>query len=227
YAESHDQALVGDKTIIFRLADQEMYTHMSKLTPSLIIDRALALHKMIRLVTLATHGGGYLNFMGNEFGHPEWIDFPREGNNWSYHYARRQWHLADDNNLKYKSLQQFDREMVSLFAEFEYPDAEPLQLVLTQDADQVLAFKRGGYLLVFNFHPSRSYTGYGIQSDPADYVIKLNTDNPVFEGFGRVDESLSYSAEPMGKIGSNYQVKLYLPSRTALVLKRIIPKRVY
>ncbi|MDD4812114.1 MAG: alpha amylase C-terminal domain-containing protein [Bacteroidales bacterium] len=227
YAESHDQALVGDKTIIFRLADRDMYTHMSKLTPSLIIDRALALHKLIRLVTLATHGGGYLNFMGNEFGHPEWIDFPRQGNNWSYHYARRQWHLAEDADLKYAGLQKFDQKMISFFSSIKFPDSEPLAFVLAQDADNVLAFQRSGYLFVFNFHPSQSYTGYGIPAEPADYTIELNTDHLDFEGFGRIDDTMLYSAEPLGKLGSGYQVRLYLPARTGIVLKRIRPAKVH
>lgn len=51
YCESHDQALVGDKTIAFWLMDKEMYDFMSDLSPrTAIIDRGLALHKMIRLV---------------------------------------------------------------------------------------------------------------------------------------------------------------------------------
>ena len=94
YCESHDQALVGDKTIIFRLIDADMYWHFAKKDVNDIVQRGIALHKMIRLVTAAAINGGYLNFMGNEFGHPEWIDFPREGNGWSYKYARRQWNLG-------------------------------------------------------------------------------------------------------------------------------------
>jgi 1,4-alpha-glucan branching enzyme len=114
YAESHDQALVGDKTLIFRLCDAAMYTDMNKDSHSPVIERGVALHKMIRLITLSLGGEGYLNFMGNEFGHPEWIDFPREGNNWSYFYCRRQWHLADDPALRYEYLLQFDKEMIQL-----------------------------------------------------------------------------------------------------------------
>ena len=122
YCESHDQALVGDKTLIFRMIDAEMYNGMSKSYHSLTIDRGIALHKMIRLITFATSGGGYLNFMGNEFGHPEWIDFPREGNNWSFKYARRQWHLADNKDLKYFDLANFDRKMVKLHNDFKILD---------------------------------------------------------------------------------------------------------
>jgi 1,4-alpha-glucan branching enzyme len=226
YSESHDQALVGDKTIMFRLADKEMYTHMAKNTPSLIIDRAIALNKMIKFLTLSTHGGGYLNFMGNEFGHPEWIDFPRLGNDWSYGYARRQWHLADDQLLRYNGLQQFDEAMIGLFARQEIAVQERPRLVLSKDADQVLAFIRDPYLFVFNLNPVKSFTNYGIASDPAEYRIVLNSDNPRFEGFGRIDEKMDYPAEPLGKLGSGFQILLYLPSRVGLVLKKIPTRRV-
>jgi 1,4-alpha-glucan branching enzyme len=226
YSESHDQALVGDKTIMFRLADKEMYTHMSKNTPSLIIDRALSLNKLIRFLTLATHGGGYLNFMGNEFGHPEWIDFPREGNQWTYKYARRQWHLADDPLLRYFGLQQFDQALIGLFSHGEIVVQEKPRLLLANDSDQVLAFVREPYLFVFNLNPSKSFTNYGISSDPAEYRIILNSDNPSFEGFGRIDEKIDYMAEPLGKVGSGFQIRLYLPSRVGLALRKIPTKGV-
>ena len=114
YCESHDQALVGDKTIMFRLCDKEMYWAMDRQSQSMIIDRGMALHKLIRLLTMSLGGEGYLTFMGNEFGHPEWIDFPREGNGWSYHYCRRQWSLADNPNLKYSYLNEFEKAMIAL-----------------------------------------------------------------------------------------------------------------
>lgn len=221
YSESHDQALVGDKTIMFRLADKEMYTRMSKNTPSLIIDRAIALNKLIRLLTLSTHGGGYLNFMGNEFGHPEWIDFPREGNNWTYKYARRQWHLADDPLLRYAGLQEFDQAMIRLFGQEEIAVQERPRLLISNDSDQVLAFIREPYLFVFNLNPVKSFTNYGIASDPAEYHIVLNSDNPLFGGFGRIDENMEYPAQPLGKLGSGFQILLYLPSRVGVVLKKI------
>jgi 1,4-alpha-glucan branching enzyme len=226
YAESHDQALVGDKTIMFRLADKEMYTNMAKNTPSLIIDRAIAMHKIIRLLTLSTHGGGYLTFMGNEFGHPEWIDFPRIGNEWSYKHARRQWNLADDPLLRYHGLGNFDGAMIRLMGSDEIPVTERPGLVLSNDTDQVLAFTRGPFLFVFNLNPSKSFTGYGIAADPADYRIVLNSDSPEFEGFGRINETMDYPAEPLGKIGSGFQILLYLPSRVGLVFRKIPPQRI-
>jgi 1,4-alpha-glucan branching enzyme len=224
YVESHDQALVGDKTVIFRLADKEMYTHMSKSMQSLIIDRAMALHKMLRMITLATHGGGYLNFMGNEFGHPEWIDFPRLGNDWSYHYARRQWSLADNRELRYYDLNQFDHQLIALFAETN--PVGTIESLLIRDEDQVVAFKRSDLIFVFNFNPVKSFSDYGIPADPAEYQMVLCSDNPDFGGFGRIDEQFPYDAIPLGKIGSGYQIKLYLPSRVGLVLKKIPPKRI-
>jgi len=228
YAESHDQALVGDKTIIFRLIDKEMYWHMSKDDQNLIIDRGMALHKMIRLVTIATTGGGYLNFMGNEFGHPEWIDFPREGNNWSYKYARRQWSLRDNQQLKYHYLSDFDREMISLVrAEKIFAESFPFK-VFAHEEDQVLACKRSGLLFVFNFNPQRSYTDYGIPVDPGSYRIILNSDDPKFGGHGLVDQTITYYPVKPGKIATPqpYYLKLYIPSRTALVLKHNKPKPV-
>ena len=224
YVESHDQALVGDKTVIFRLADKEMYTHMARTTPSLIIDRAIALHKMIRLITVSTHGGGYLNFMGNEFGHPEWIDFPRPGNDWSYQYARRQWNLADNPNLRYMGLNEFDRQLIGLIQ--TVPQTNPIRTILIQEKDQVVAFERGNLIFVLNFNPSTSFTGYGIGVKPAEYEIILNSDSQQFGGFGRIDDTITYDAQPLGKLGSDYQILLYLPSRVGLVFKTIPPKRV-
>ena len=162
YCESHDQALVGDKTLIFRMIDAEMYTGMEKTYHSFTIDRGIALHKMIRLITFGTSGGGYLNFMGNEFGHPEWIDFPREGNNWSFKYARRQWHLAENKDLKYFDLANFDRKMVKLHHDFKILDELTITRIFENNTDKVVAFMRGELLFVFNFHPTQSFTDYGI-----------------------------------------------------------------
>jgi 1,4-alpha-glucan branching enzyme len=211
YAECHDQAMVGDKTIIFRLADAEMYTAMSITTPSLVIDRAIALHKMIRLATMATAGNGYLTFMGNEFGHPEWLDFPRLGNNWSYHYARRQWHLADDPILKYHFLLNFEKEMLKLEKNEQVFNFNPIKYHDHQK-DQVLAFKRGQLLFVFNFSPNNSYTNYEIKVPDAKYKLVLSSDDSQFGGFDRITPQQEYFAE-------NSTLKLYLPVRTCIVLK--------
>lgn len=226
YAESHDQALVGDKTIIFRLLDKEMYFSMSKSIPSLIIDRGIALHKMIRLVTAATGGGGYLNFMGNEFGHPEWIDFPRAGNNWSYQYARRQWNLVDDPLLRYHYLGDFDRDMIDLIRGTDLYRHPYCNLLTDNQPDQVLAFERGNLLFVFNFSPARSYTDYGIQAHPGKYRIVLNTDNPAYGGVGNVDEKLTYFTVS-NKPGGLHFLMVYIPSRSALVFRRGQTPRVY
>ncbi|MBO4991935.1 MAG: 1,4-alpha-glucan-branching enzyme, partial [Firmicutes bacterium] len=150
YVESHDQALVGDKTMIFRLADAAMYTDMDKECHNPVIDRAIALHKMIRLFTLAGGGEAYLNFMGNEFGHPEWIDFPREGNGWSFHYCRRQWSLLDNGFLKYQWLGDFDRDMIRLTKRNHMFQQRMGDLRLCRDSDQVIAFYRKGLLFAFN-----------------------------------------------------------------------------
>jgi 1,4-alpha-glucan branching enzyme len=227
YAESHDQALVGDKTIIFRLVDKEMYYSMSKHIQNLITDRGIALHKMIRLITAATAGGGYLNFMGNEFGHPEWIDFPREGNNWSLKYARRQWSLVDDRELKYHYLADFDCDMIHLLAENNLFFQNQCDLLVDNRPDQVLAFMRGDFLFVFNFNPTRSFTDYGIHSQAGKYKIVLNSDNVRYGGNGNVDETLVYIARNENKHSTPYYLMLYIPSRSALALRRLPTRHVY
>ncbi|NLN74144.1 MAG: 1,4-alpha-glucan-branching enzyme [Bacteroidales bacterium] len=218
YAESHDQALVGDKTIIFRLLDADMYWHMNTQYRNLKIDRGIALHKMIRLATLSTAGNAYLNFMGNEFGHPEWIDFPREGNNWSYHYARRQWNLAFDENLRYKFLYHFDNKMIKLAKEFEI-FSNKIEYKFDNPSDQVLGFARGKLFFAFNFSPDNSYQDYGFQvAEASKYKIVLNSDNKEFDGFARIDNSIDYQTV---KTENAHQLRLYLPARTAIVLQKL------
>lgn len=220
YSESHDQALVGDKTILFRLADKELYTAMRKVDNSLIIDRAIALHKMIRLVTITTGYGGYLNFMGNEFGHPEWIDFPREGNNWSYKYARRQWSLADSDELKYKWLGNFDKEMISLIKKHNLLNVPEIYLKTDNQETQILAYSKGNLLFIFNFNPTESYPCYGIHLEAGKYKLILSSDDEKFGGFDRIDKSISYYTEPLENNKSKHQLLVYTPSRTALVFEK-------
>ncbi|MDX9771957.1 MAG: alpha amylase C-terminal domain-containing protein [Bacteroidales bacterium] len=220
YCESHDQALVGDKTLLFRLADKEMYTSMSIQTPSLIIDRALALHKMIRLFTFMAAGGGYLTFMGNEFGHPEWIDFPREGNGWSYKYARRQWSLSDNKLLRYRYLNEFDRAMLETGRRHGIPQLQMTEALTVNNADKIIAFRRGDLLTVMNFNTSVSFTDYGIPVK-GKFRIVLSSDDPLFGGQGRIDTNQPYFSLPdQGHYGvtAPHHLKLYLPARTAIVM---------
>ena len=215
YAESHDQALVGDKTIFFRLTDKEVYTGMSVFDHNLVIDRAMALHKMIRLITLATAGGGYLAFMGNEWGHPEWIDFPRQGNNWSYTHARRLWSLVDNPDLKFKYLNAFDSAMIHFATKSNILDREPR--VLVRDIErQLLVFERSGYLFVFSFNPTTSYTDYQFDVPAGKYITILNTDNPAFGGDNRIDERVEHFTQYTGK---ENLLSLYIPARIGFVLK--------
>jgi len=220
YAESHDQALVGDKTIAFWLMDKEMYYNMLVTSQNLQVDRGLALHKMIRLLTISTAGGGYLNFMGNEFGHPEWIDFPREGNNWSYKYAIRQWSLVDREDLKFRFLNEFDCAMIKLVRDKNLVDVFPFFSQAINQSDLVMAFSRSDLLFVFNFNPTKSFTDYGIPVLGGKYRFVLGTDEIRFGGFGRVDESIVHSTALISNDGKNTQVKLYLPARSAIVLQR-------
>ena len=216
YVESHDQALVGDKTMIFRLADANMYTDMNKDCHNPIIDRAIALHKMIRLLTLAGGGEAYLNFMGNEFGHPEWIDFPREGNGWSFHYCRRQWSLLENGFLKYQWLGEFDRDMIKLAKGNDIFKQQMASLMLLKEPEKVIAFYRNGLLFAFNFNPSESYTNVLIPVPAnADYTLKLSSDDEQYGGQNLV-EHMKYTVK---KFDGQYFVELYLPARTAVILK--------
>ncbi len=222
YVESHDQALVGDKTVIFRLVDADMYWHFRKDSGNLVTSRGIALHKMIRMVTMATINGGYLNFMGNEFGHPEWIDFPREGNGWSHKYARRQWSLVDNHELMYHYLGDFDSDLVHLIAEQENLQEMPVQEIWHNEGDQILAFSRGRAVFVFNFNPSRSFAGYGLLVPKGSYRIALDTDSVLYGGNGLVDDSQEHLTIPdaLYAIEDKEWLKLYLPARTAFVLIR-------
>lgn len=222
YAESHDQALVGDKTIIFRLIDADMYWHFKKGDENGNVHRGIALHKMIRLLTAGTINGGYLNFMGNEFGHPEWIDFPREGNGWSHKYARRQWSLVDNEDLCYKSLGDFDRDMVKLIRSVKGIEKTDVVEIWHNDGDQILAFRRKDLVFVFNFNPTQSFTDYGFLVPRGNYQVVLNTDNPLYGGFGNTDDTITHHTlydEVYVKEKKEW-LRLYIPARTAVVLKR-------
>ncbi len=223
YVESHDQALVGDKTMIFRLADAGMYTDMDKSCHNDNIDRAIALHKMIRLFTLAGGGEGYLNFMGNEFGHPEWIDFPREGNGWSFHYCRRQWSLKNNGYLKYEWLNEFDKDMVKVTKENGMFNQQMADMLLMKSPEKTCAFYRGTLLFVFNFHPTQSLENVLVPvHQPGEYSVVLSSDDDKYGGFNNVKHQ-TYSSKMFD--GKHY-VELYIPARTCFVLKEkvILPK---
>lgn len=216
YAECHDQALVGDKTLIFRLMDKEMYFSMNLESQNLIVDRGIALHKMIRLVTAATAGNGYLTFMGNEFGHPEWIDFPREGNGWSYKYARRQWSLSEADYLRYRPLMLFDRDMVHLFIDNKILKGK-LKIIRQDEEKKILIFSRGEYLFVFNFNPSGSFSDYMFDVPAGKWSVVLESDATLYNGFDRIDTKTEHFTQ---RIGKEDLLSLYIPSRTCMVLKR-------
>ncbi len=211
YAECHDQALVGDKTLIFRLIDKEMYTSMNMDSKNLVVDRGIALHKMIRLVTLATAGDGYLTFMGNEFGHPEWIDFPREGNGWSYKYARRQWSLCKPDYLRYKYLMNFDSDMIHLFREENLLDYKP-ELIVADEEKKVLIFRRKNFIFAFDFNPSESFFGYAFDAPAGEWKLELDSDEKRYDGFERLKEGELHKSD--GKL------TVYLTSRCALVFRK-------
>lgn len=222
YAECHDQALVGDKTLIFRLIDKEMYFSMNTDSSSPVVDRGIALHKLIRLVTLATAGGGYLNFMGNEFGHPEWIDFPREGNGWSFKHARRQWSLSEPDYLRYSCLRNFDEAMIQL-ARKKRVLSDALELIVADEEKKILVFRRKNLIFAFNFHPTGSFADYGFAAPAGKYTIVLDTDRKSFDGFDRLKQCEEHFTMPVkspnGPQRYDDTLYLYLPSRCAVVLQ--------
>ena len=222
YVESHDQALVGDKTIIFRLIDADMYWHMQKGDENYIVHRGIALHKMIRLLTASTINGGYLNFMGNEFGHPEWIDFPRDGNGWSHKYARRQWDLVDNKKLTFHYLADFDAAMLKTIKNVHTIQATPVQEIWHNDGDQILAYQRNGLVFVFNFNPVKSFADYGFLVAPGTYEVILNTDDVNYGGNGLADDSVKHFtvSDSLYKPEKKEWLKLYIPARTAVVLRK-------
>jgi 1,4-alpha-glucan branching enzyme len=224
YVESHDQALVGDQTIIFRLCGAEMYTAMDKADRNPVVERGIALHKMIRLFTLSNAGEGYLNFMGNEFGHPEWIDFPREGNGWSYQYCRRQWSLVDNGYLKYQWLSDFDSAMIHMARKRRFLEKGAPQFRYIHEADKIISYSRGTVQFVFNFHVKNSYEGRLIPvPGPGGYQVCLSTDDSSFGGYDRISKDYIYRAEKQPSGG--YAVRIYLPARTGLVLAKARAKK--
>lgn len=221
YAESHDQALVGDKTLAFWLMDKEMYFHMHKDDRDLVIERGIALHKMIRLFTIALGGQAYMNFMGNEFGHPEWIDFPREGNQWSYKYARRQWSLVDNPELKYQYLAAFDRAMIELIRKYQVMISLFANQLNMDPANKTIVFERKNLVFVFNFHPFNSVPDYILPvPQTGEYRIILNSDDREFDGHGRIDDSVSFVS--FTGPDSRESIRIYNTNRTALVLMRTV-----
>lgn len=220
YVESHDQALVGSKTTIFRLADSAMYWDMEKKTHNIIIDRAIALHKMIRWITISMGAEGYLNFMGNEFGHPEWIDFPREGNNYSFHYARRLWSLADNDLLKYDWLLKWDEKMLDQIKEDDQLGNDIFRLWLDNDR-KVIAYRNKDIVYIFNFHPQNSYDSFQVPiHDKGKFKVILDTDDEEFGGLGRISKDIIYESKNLEN--TDYDgIEIYIPSRTALALKKV------
>lgn len=216
YAESHDQAMVGDKTIAFRLMDKDMYDAMSKFIPNIVVDRGVALHKMIRLFTISLGGDAWLNFMGNEFGHPEWIDFPRLDNGWSYKYARRQWSLVDDKNLKFHWLADFDKEMLKFIKENNILTANPAWLMNADEENKTIVFERNNLIFVFNWG-TKSIPDYKINvKNTGDYEIIFSTDESRFGGYDNIDRNVVFPSE---QSESQVFMRIYNVSRTATVYR--------
>lgn len=224
YAESHDQSLVGDQTLIFRLIGPGMYDHMSVGDDNLDVARGISLHKLIRLVTLATADRGYLNFMGNEFGHPDWVDFPREGNDWSFARAKRQWRLADDLDLKYQYLGRWDRDIIGLAKRYRLLGPSEPELLHLDEGSKILVFRRKNLVLAFNFHPTESQFGYRFEIAPGEYRMILDSDAPQYGGGERLRADLTHHTLPTS-VGARdrHVLSLYLPCRTAIVLEAITP----
>jgi 1,4-alpha-glucan branching enzyme len=222
YAESHDQALVGDKTLIFRLADQEMYWHMKKSDQSVIVARAIELSKLIKFLTMTLAGEAYLNFMGNEFGHPEWIDFPTKANNWSYKYACRHWSLMDNQELRYADLANFDREIISLAKAHNLMLADDLLNLWIDEEEKILAYKKADLIFLFNFNPVKSFPDFALPVEkPGEYQVIFNSDEIIFGGHGRIAKDYVYHTKILPERENRPGFTIYTPSRTALVLKML------
>ncbi|HEY8910218.1 MAG TPA: alpha-amylase family glycosyl hydrolase [Desulfosporosinus sp.] len=222
YAESHDQALVGDKTLIFRLADKEMFWHMEKKDPSIIVSRAIELSKLIKLLTITLAGEGYLNFMGNEFGHPEWIDFPTIANNWSYKHACRHWSLMENQELRYADLANFDREMIAFLKAHKVLQSDDLQNLWIDEQENLLAYKKGELIFVFNFNPTKSFTDFALPvEEPGDYQVVFDSDEVIYSGLGRIAKDYIYETKILSERDNKLGFTIYVPSRTVLVLKKL------
>jgi 1,4-alpha-glucan branching enzyme len=195
--------------------DKEMYFSMTVLEQNLVVDRGIALHKMIRMITLTLGGEGYLNFIGNEFGHPEWVDFPRLGNDWSYQYARRQWSLVDDPLLRYQQMDKWDKVMIQLVKDHQILSAPPANQLHLDPDKKIIAYERGNLVFVFSFHPTESYFGFPIRMPEAgNYQILLNSDEKIYGGFDRLDKTITYPTD------QDKQVLLYVPNRVVMVMGR-------
>lgn len=222
YAESHDQALVGDKTLIFRLADQEMYWYMRKTDQNVVVERALALSKLIRFLTITLAGEAYLNFIGNEFGHPEWIDFPTEANNWSFKYACRRWSLMENQELRYADLANFDRAMIAFIKAHNLMLADDLINLWIDEEENLLAFRKAGLIFLFNFNPTKSFTDFALPVEkPGEYQVVFNSDEETFGGYGRIATNYIYQTKILPEREGKPGFEIYTPCRTALVLQRV------
>lgn len=226
YVESHDQALVGDKTTIFRLADKEMYWNMEKRSQSLVIDRAISLHNMIRLITISLGSEGYLNFMGNEFGHPEWIDFPREGNDWSFQYCKRQWSLVDNPFLRYEDLNTFDKDMIRFMGEHSLMGVKPESLWIDQKK-KIVAYRKKEFIFIFNFHPTKSFEYLEIPThEDGNFTVVMETDAKKYGGFDRISHDMTYKAHKLTTNEDFTGITIYSPSRTAMVLRKVDRRKI-
>jgi len=222
YVESHDQALVGDKTLIFRMADKEMYWHMDKKSDNMIIERGIALHKMIRFITISLGGEGYLNFMGNEFGHPEWIDFPREGNNWSFNKCQRLWSLPDNSSLKYEYLNSFDSAIVHFMSKEVLMGGGVPQLLWLDQKKMIIAYRKKNYVFIFNLHPTNSYAGFELPiHETGSFQVVLDTDEERFGGQARISHHTVYETGNLSEFPDFSGIVIYTPNRTSMVLKKV------
>jgi len=199
-----------------------MYTSMDKIQHTPAIDRAIDMHKLIRFSTLILASDGYLNFMGNEFGHPEWIDFPREGNGWSYKYARRQWSLAENGYLKYQWLENFDKAMLKFIRKYRvFSKPQAVSLWIDQEK-KILAFSRGDLLYLFNMNTTQSFTDFFMHAHTigaGNYRAVFSSDDKEFGGQERVSKDYIYRTEEKKDKGTGFEV--YIPCRTVVVFQKV------
>ena len=214
YVECHDQCINGDDAMIWRLLGDDMYTTMLRGIDSWNISRGLAYYRLMRLITLSTADLGYLNFMGNEFGHPEWLDAER--------HAHRQWRLATDERLKYACLAAFDLAQMKMVATYLTDFATPPLFRYIHEDKRLLAFERGHLLFAFNFHETAAYDDILFAVTPGKYTEILSSDDSTYAGHDNLritDPKVEHFTTPLPD-PLHGDIKLYLPPMVALVLVR-------
>ena len=128
----------------------------------------------------------------------------------------------DNPDLDYHFLGDFDREMLKVLKMEKNLPKLPVVEIWHNDGDQVLAYMRGDLVFIFNFSPTRSFTDYGFLVPTGSYDVVLNTDAKKFGGNGFADDTMTHltNYDPAYVDDHKEWLKLYIPARSAVVLKK-------